>query len=828
MAAGSSRRTSDENIYHSDRRPLHMVNHDVEKASEATSPTTPVLTPPRQPFSDAEQRFQPKSFKFWSIIISTFLALFLVALDRTIVGTASPRITEEFHSLGDIGWYGSAYQLTTAASQLLFGRIYKFYETKKTFLLTVVLFEVGSVVCGAAPNSIAFIIGRAIAGVGGAGVFSGCTIIMISMVPLHKRPMFQGAFGAVFGLASVLGPIVGGALTEGVSWRWCFYINLPIGAAAVVCIIFILRPSQPQHPPATIWQQIRRLDPLGTLLFVPSIVSLLIALQWGGSTYSWGNYRIIVLFVFFGVLLIGFICVQIFMPETATVPARIICKRSIIFATLFMFSLAGSFLLVVYYLPIWFQVVKGASPAQSGVYTIPFVLSMVIGSTLSGVFTQKVGYYVPAMIASPSLLAAGQGLMSTFAVNTGSSHWIGFQVVAGFGLGLGMQASSLAAQAVLPMPDVPIGIAIMFFAQQLGGGIFTSVGQNLLSTYLVSHLDGIPGINPSEVTSEGATQLVSSVAPQYQLEVREVYNRAISRIFLTAMGVALVAVVSALFMEWKNVKKTGPPKGGPPGRQAPAADAPGPNSDSVHSKPPSVDHVPQSSRNSYSDDPAVTERKVEADIDQLAAKPTAGCDHCEHCRLSRALTLTPSEHPSMVALSTQTPSPTNAHHPSGSHSQLYHQQPSPPADALEEAARLATLARETLAQLEELTRPFSGLHNNTTVRGGRYSYDGARSQQQGPGTGAAVPVRDLRRQSIAAPEVTPRRHHRMGLNATTEELAENARRVSAQLEREASEDREKELEAMRQRKWQGSQPSAPSTHSPQSPVSHKSDLAPES
>ncbi|KAJ2972132.1 hypothetical protein NUW58_g9247 [Xylaria curta] len=493
------------------------MTEDTEKVERAAlAPAQPPRLE-RIPDDDAEERFQPKSFRFWSVITSIFLALFLVALDRTIIGTATPQITREFHSPGDIGWYGSAYQLTTAASQLLFGRIYKFYEIKMTFLISVALFEIGSVICGAAPNSVVFIVGRAIAGLGGAGIFSGVTIIMVTLVPLRKRAMFQGLFGTIFGLASVLGPLVGGALTDAITWRWCFYINLPIGAVAILCLIFILKPSKYPSPPATIWEQIRRLDPLGTFLFIPSIVSLLIALQWGGSTYAWSNWRIIVLFGFFGILLIGFVAVQIFLPNTATVPVRIIRRRSIWAATVFMFALAGSFLMAIYYLPIWFQVVQGVTATQSGINTLPFVLSLVVASILSGAFTHKVGYYVPAMIASPSLLATGQGLMSTFSVHESSSKWIGYQVIAGFGLGLGLQASSLAAQAVLPIPDVPIGIAIMFFAQQLGGGIFTSVGQNLLSTYLVSHLS-IPGLSTDQITSEGATDLVSSVAPEFRDE----------------------------------------------------------------------------------------------------------------------------------------------------------------------------------------------------------------------------------------------------------------------------------------------------------------------
>ncbi|KAF2968951.1 hypothetical protein GQX73_g4595 [Xylaria multiplex] len=769
---------------------------DIEKVDRprpAPAPPQP-SGPMGMPEDDSEQRFQPKSFKFWSVIVSIFLALFIVALDRTILGTATPSITAEFHSPGDVGWYGSAYQLTTAASQLLFGRVYKFYEIKRTFLVTVLLFEVGSVICGAAPNSIVFIVGRAIAGLGGAGIFSGVTIIMITMVPLRKRPMFQGLFGTIFGLASVLGPLVGGALTDAATWRWCFYINLPIGAVAAFCIIFILKPSRHPHPPASIFQQIWRLDPIGTFLFIPSIVTLLIALQWGGSTYAWSNWRIIILFVFFGVLLIAFCAVQVYLPKTATVPVRVIRRRSIWAATLFMFALAGSFLMAIYYLPIWFQVVKGASATQSGVYTLPFVLSLVVGSTLSGIFTQKVGYYVPAMIASPSLLAVGQGLMSTFTVNSSSAHWIGYQVIAGFGLGLGMQAASLAAQATLPAPDVPIGIAIMFFAQQLGGGIFTSVGQNLLSTYLVAHLK-VPGITEYDIMNEGATDLVRSLAPADQAIAKGVYNDAIDQIFRCAMGVALVAVVGGVFMEWKNVKKTGgPPPGAGPGARAQPPDDMGSDDSSALFIDSSRKVSCENHSNPDRKDGKMTMNGAISDGDEIQTAPPApaGCEHCEHCRLSRALG-SPEQQNFSQPLSPSSWSPRQQ--------PLPYQTNGPSPQALEEAARLASVAREAVAQLEELTRPFS-VSGASVVRPER-AYVGPR------------------RRSFTAPDIPPRKSRK---EPTTQELVENARRVSAQLEREDREEKIREREMRREREELASRRSdqlsatvfTPS--SPQSPV----------
>ncbi|CAI0642616.1 unnamed protein product [Colletotrichum noveboracense] len=505
---------------------------------------------------EAEENFKPKSIKFWLTIFSNFIALFLVALDRTIIATAIPRITDEFGSLGDIGWYGSAYMLTTAASQLVFGRVYKFYNLRWVFLSSIFVFEIGSLLCGVAPNSATLIAGRAIAGVGSAGIFTGAMMVMIPMVPLHKRPMFQGIFGMVFGLASVIGPLIGGGFTGTVTWRWCFYMNLPIGGAALVYLFFMLKaPKQQPREPATLTQHILRLDPLGTFFFLPSIVALLLALEWGGATYAWSDGRIIALFIVFGVAFSAFAAVQVFMPKTATVPVRIITQRTMLAGAFFMFFLAGSMMLAVYYLPLWFQAVQGADPVDSGIYTLPLVLSIVASSIISGGATQKIGYYVPSMILCPCIMATGLGLMSTFQPGTSSAHWIGYQFLTGFGLGFGMQTVGLAVQAVFPKEDVSTGVSISFFAQQLGAAIFVSVGQSILSNMLVSQLSGIPGLPAQVIVKIGATDLHNVVPSQFLDVVVKAYNYACTRIFLAGMGLSLATLVCALCMEWRNIKK---------------------------------------------------------------------------------------------------------------------------------------------------------------------------------------------------------------------------------------------------------------------------------
>lgn len=197
-------------------------------------------------------------------------------------------------------------------------------------------------------------------------------------------------------------------------------------------------------------------------------------------------------------------------------------------------------------------------PLRSGIYTIPLVLSLVVASMVSGFTTQKIGYYAPAMFIAPSVMTVGLGLMSTFTPSAGSNRWIGYQFIAGFGLGFGLQTASLAAQTVLGPDDVSMGISIIFFMQQLGGAVFTSVGQAILSNLLVAKLSGVPGLSPMAVANSGATELPSIVPPQYLGVVINAYNYACTRIFLAAMGIALCALLAAGGVEWKSIKKGKP------------------------------------------------------------------------------------------------------------------------------------------------------------------------------------------------------------------------------------------------------------------------------
>jgi MFS family permease len=316
-----------------------MTIADTEKSSNSTAP-------------DDDSQY-PGKIKLLVIISSLNLAMFLVGLDNTIISTAIPKITDRFHALDDVGWYASAYLLTNCAFQLMWGKLYTFYIVKWIYLIALFLFELGSLICAVSPSSTTLIVGRAIAGVGGGGVANGSFLLIAYCVPPRQRPTLIGLMGAMYGLAAIVGPLMGGAFTDNPSltWRWCFYINLPLGVLPAVIVVAFISPftGGGKQGKVSLADQLKQMDLPGTLFLLSAIVCLLLALQWGGTMYAWRNGVIIALLVLATAFFVTFGMIQYYSGDLATIPGRILSNRNIWGSSIFGSCVVASFFTMLYY-----------------------------------------------------------------------------------------------------------------------------------------------------------------------------------------------------------------------------------------------------------------------------------------------------------------------------------------------------------------------------------------------------------------------------------------------------------------------------------------------
>lgn len=317
---------------------------------ERHSPPTSGDTVPGQTISNPQY---PSGVKFWLALASVCLGIFLITLDSTIMATAIPYITDEFKSLDDVGWYGSIYLMALCMSQLLFGKLSARYAARWIYTAAMLIFLVGSAICGAAPNSPALIAGRAIAGLGSSGLLIVAYSLVPTLTPPDKRALSLSLISMSRSVAATAGPLVGGALTQEASWRWTFYINMPIGA--LIYAVFMLTVTPPPNASqsfTSLSDFLQTLDPLGLGALAPAVVCLLLALQWGGITYAWSDGHIVALLVLCGVFALAFIVIEFWEGDKAMLPSRIFTQQSISYASFYGFCTSGAIYVLTYYLPV--------------------------------------------------------------------------------------------------------------------------------------------------------------------------------------------------------------------------------------------------------------------------------------------------------------------------------------------------------------------------------------------------------------------------------------------------------------------------------------------
>ncbi|GAA3370973.1 MFS transporter [Streptomyces sannanensis] len=472
------------------------------------------------------------------------LGMLLAALDQTIVSTALPTIVSELGGLQHLSWVVTAYMLASTAATPLWGKLGDQYGRKKLFQTAVLIFLIGSALCGVAQGMSQLIAFRALQGLGGGGLMVLSMAIVGDLVPPRERGRYQGLFGAVFGASSVLGPLLGGLFTEHLSWRWVFYINLPVGIVALLVIATALRipVRAAQHT----------IDYLGTFLIASVATCLVLVASLGGTTWAWDSPQIIGSALLGVGLLVAFLYVERRAVEPV-LPLRLFRIRTFTLVSVISFVVGFAMFGAMVYLPTFLQIVHGISPTLSGVHMLPMVLGMLITSTVSGQIVSRTGRWKVFPLAGTGVTALGLLLLHQLTETTGVREMSVYFFVFGAGLGMVIQVLVLAVQNAVSYEDLGVATSGATFFRSIGASfgvaIFGTVFTNRLGDKLAAALAGRnlpPGTGHALAADP---RRIAGLPAALRPTVLHAFATSITDVFLYAAPVVILAFVVALFLK---------------------------------------------------------------------------------------------------------------------------------------------------------------------------------------------------------------------------------------------------------------------------------------
>lgn len=535
------------------------AEHTTIACSTATHPNE---SKPPGPEKNEQQKVEPPHRDIsgwkWAVASSAMLfSIFLYALDGTIVAVIQATIVNEFDVLGDLAWNNVGFLMGATATVMFWGQVYAQFNSKTVYLFNVVLFEAGSAVCGAAPNMNALIVGRCVCGVGGAGLYVGVFTLIAATTTMAERPLYVSGTGLTWGLGTVLGPVVGGALEQSaVGWRWAFYINLFIGAACAPAWLFLL-PSKDPRPGVAFRDRARELDYVGIILLLGCLVSLIMAINFGGVTYSWSSGQIIGLFVCAGVLFILLAIQQRWTLFVASkhrlIPVQFFRMHTIIVLFVCTSASAAGGFVPIFFVPLFFQFTRGDGALDAGVRLLPLIIILIVTISVNGALMARFGYYMPWYLFGGLLCVAGGALMYTVNQDTSQGRVYGYTVIIGIGVGMWIQASFSVAQAIVDPENVPAAIGFITLSQFLGNTTALAIANAVFLNDAEARIRQLlPGISTSEIQaaiSGVANEFTQSLSETMRAQVVDAIVASIGKTYLLVMTAGALVAALSLFMK---------------------------------------------------------------------------------------------------------------------------------------------------------------------------------------------------------------------------------------------------------------------------------------
>ncbi|OCF72452.1 hypothetical protein I204_06831 [Kwoniella mangroviensis CBS 8886] len=505
--------------------------------------------------------------KFGICFLALCLNVMIFGLDQFIITVAVPEIVTRFESLEQVEWLNTAFFIPCAGCILIFSQIMTIASPRWTYMASLAIFEAGTAICGAANSMTMLIVGRAVAGLGGAGMWNATYLIGGEIIPFEKRPSLFGLFGVSFIVASVMGPLVGGAFTDMGSsgWRWCFYFSLPIGGVTGLLLLFTL-PSVPKLPPfdgkpdnRPVLIKLLRLDWISAMITLGFVTCLGIGLQYGGITHDWNDPDVIVTLSLALALFLGLIGWSYLMGSKAMIPLSLFRSRHFSAGTWVAFLGYGVVVLYLYYLPLYFEAIKNDTATRAGVLLLALQLTMGPFLVFSGKLGEKTGQAKYPMIIGSCLLAISSGLLTTLKKDTSVAKVVGFMIIGGTGLGLVMNVMVVLVQAkFLKEPHlIPHVTNVFNFWGFVGRIVSMSVGTNIFNNKLRLNLNRLPGLSKSLVIfiTTGPKAIWTQVPEKDLNSVLDVYSASIVKVFWLALALSIACLIATLLMENINLKE---------------------------------------------------------------------------------------------------------------------------------------------------------------------------------------------------------------------------------------------------------------------------------